>query len=306
METVLIAGGTGLIGEALTDALIVKGYRVIVLSRKKHKSMRRGLDYAVWNVKESTIEREAIETADHIVNLAGANLAEGRWTKNRKKELEDSRVQSGQLIVKALEEIPNNVKTVVSASGIGYYGSDDVIPNTNPYREDKQPGDDFLASLCVKWEQAIQPVMELGKRLVILRSGIVLSQKGGAYKEFRMPFKFRVAPVLGSGKQMVSWIHIDDIVRLYIDVIENKNYHGAYNAVAPEPVSNKRLMKAIAQTLHGPFIFFPVPAFSLRVALGEMSVEVLKSNTVSSEKVQEAGFKFHYPTIKAAVKQLEQ
>lgn len=304
MATVLITGGTGMIGTALTRALVRQGYEVIILSRSKKRSEEKNISYAVWNVEAQTIDEEAVKKADHIVHLAGANLADKRWTNKRKQEIIDSRVKSGELLIKVLKEISNKVQTVISSSAIGYYGPDPSIPNTKPFIETDPPYDDFLSIVVKQWEVAIRPAEELRKRLVILRTGIVLSNEGGAYKEFKKPLQFGVASVLGNGKQIVSWIHIDDLVRLYIDTIENKALKGIYNAVAPNPVSNRELIKAIARQRKKFHITAPVPSFVLKIVLGEMSIEVLKSATVSSEKIQSEEFSFLYPTIEKAVADL--
>jgi uncharacterized protein (TIGR01777 family) len=301
MATVLITGGTGLIGTALTKALVQKDYDVIVLSRSKKSSTQKKISYAAWNVVNQTIDEEAVKKADYVVHLAGANVAEGRWTDERKKEIVDSRVDSGRLLVKVLKEIPNKIKAVISSSAIGYYGPDAETANLKPFVETDLPYNDFLGTTVVQWEKAVEPVKKSGKRLVLLRTGIVLSNEGGAYKEFKKPLKFGIASILGTGKQIVSWIHIDDLVRLYVEAIENENYNGIYNAVAPNPVSNKELVKEIARQTRKNYLTAKVPSFVLKTVLGEMSIEVLKSTTVSSDKVQDEGYQFLYPTISDAV-----
>lgn len=311
METVVITGGTGLIGTALTKAFVQKGYEVVILSRSKRLSTQENISYAVWDVNGRTINEDAIKKADYIIHLAGANIAEKRWTKKRKKEIVDSRVDSGKLLVKALKEIPNHIKAVVSASAIGYYGPD-LTPGPSPEGEGRKipfieadsPFNDFLGKTVHQWESAIQPVKELGKRLVLFRQGIVLSNDGGAYKEFKKPLQFGVASILGSGKQTVSWIHIDDLVRLYVEAIENENWQAVYNAVSPNPVSNQQLIKEIAGQTKKFYITAKVPAFVLKIILGEMSVEVLKSTTVSSNRIQREGFQFLFPTIEDAIENL--
>ncbi len=306
MATILITGGTGLIGSALSKTLAAEGNKIIVLSREgsKHKP-EENLRYADWNINEQKIERAAIEQADYIIHLAGANVADGRWTEKRKKEILDSRVKSGALLVKALREIPNHVQAVISASGIGYYGEDPKVPNPKPFEEDAPAAKDFLGNVVTAWEAAVHPVTSLGKRLVIFRTGLVFSKDGGAYPEFKKTFPFRLASVLGSGKQVISWIHIDDLVRLYIDAIEKESFNGVYNAVTPAPVSNKELITRIADEKPGFHMTLHVPAFVLKTVLGEMSVEVLKSTTVSPRKLREQGFSFTYSTIDAAIRQLE-
>lgn len=305
MQTVVVTGGTGLIGTALTKALVQKDYEVIILSRSIQSSSQKNIFYRVWNVKKQSIDEEAIKKADYIIHLAGANVAEKRWTQKRKKAIVYSRVKSGELLVKAVKQTPNKIKKIISASAIGYYGADEAIPNSKPFIETNLPYNDFLGSTVQNWEAAIEPAKKSEKKLVIFRTGIVLSPEGGAYKEFKKPLKFGVASILGNGKQIISWIHIDDLVRLYIEAIENENWEGVYNAVAPNPVSNQQLIKEIAKQTRKFFIPVKVPSSALKLLLGEMSVEVLKSTTVSSEKVCSAGFVFLYPTIQSAVENLE-
>lgn len=302
MATILITGGTGLIGRALTKALLEKGYEVIILTRDPAKSATHTtrLNYAAWDPAAQTIDAAAITKADHIIHLAGAGVADKRWSKKRKQEIVESRVKSGELLVKTLKETANKVQSVISSSAIGWYGPDGKAQNTG-FTEDAPPAPDFLGQTCRQWEASIEQVTQLGKRLVKLRTGIVLSNEGGALKEFLKPLSFGIATILGSGRQMISWIHIDDMVRLYINAIEKENMIGVYNAVAPSPVTNKQLIMALARRKRGRF-FIPVyvPSFVLKIMLGEMSIEVLKSATVSCEKLSKTGFVFQYPTITAA------
>jgi uncharacterized protein len=308
MATILITGGTGLIGKALTNALLEKKYKVIILSRDlgKQHTKNHNLSLAQWDVNSQHIDKAAIANADYIIHLAGAGVADKRWTKKRKQEIIDSRVKGSQLIVKALQEIPNNVKAVISASAIGWYGPDPVIPNPKPFREDDPNDDAFLGETCRLWEESLEPVRKMGKRLVKLRTGIVLSNEGGALKEFKNPLRFGVSAILGSGKQVISWIHIDDLVRLYIAAIEDQHMNGVYNAVSPDPVSNKKLTLQLSRLQKGNF-FIPVhvPSFVLKIVLGEMSIEVLKSATVSCDKIHYSGFVFLYPSIEAALAHLK-
>lgn len=304
MATIVITGGTGMIGTALSKILAEKGHQVVVLTRKA-KPAKGTIQYKEWNVEKGTIDASAITEADYIVHLAGANVAEGRWTQKRKKEIIGSRVKSGGLLVKALHHHPNNIKAVISVSAQGWYGPDPQVPNPRPFTENDPAHTDFLGTTCRAWEDAIAPVAQLGKRLVIFRIGIVLSNDGGAYAEFKKPVTFGAATVLGSGKQVVSWIHIQDLVRLFSTALENETWHGVYNAVAPNPVTNKELILQIAKQRGKFYVPFKVPSFALKLALGEMSIEVLKSATVSSQKVQDAGFEFLYPTIGKAVAALE-
>jgi uncharacterized protein len=301
METVIITGGTGLIGTALTKLLSSRGFKVIILSRRKH-GPSGNVSYVMWDLKTSYIDPEVIKSADHIVHLAGAGVADKRWTKRRKKEIVNSRVDGSKLIVKALTEIDNKVQTVVSASAMGWYGPD--RKGGKPFVEADPPYHDFLGTTCKRWEESMQPVTALGKRLVFLRTAIVLSNEGGAFKEFLKPFKASVAAILGSGRQVISWIHIDDLCRMYLAAIENKEMQGPYNAAAPETITNKQLMLKIARARTRPYIAVHVPSFALKLVLGEMSVEVLKSATMSDNKIRSSGFNFIYPTIDAALNEL--
>ena len=308
MPTVLITGGTGLVGAALSSLLLEKEYEVIVLSRAiatVKRSTIAGLSYAEWDITKQTINSSAVQRADYIVHLAGAGVADKRWTPERKKEIQESRTQSSALLVKALKENSNKVKAVISASAIGWYGADPVIPSPKPFTENDPADIEFLGETCKQWEASIEPVTALGKRLVKLRTGIVLSNDGGALAEFKKPLRFGIAAILGNGKQIISWLHIDDLCRMYLQAIENENMSGAYNAVAPKPVSNKELVLQLAKMMKGKF-YLPVhvPSFALKIILGEMSVEVLKSATVSANRMRQAGFNYVYPSLEAAFNQL--
>ena len=307
METVLITGGTGMIGKALTQALIERGFNVIILTRHlsdKQKNQNDKLAYAIWDVAKQTIDKNAFAKADYIVHLAGANFADKRWNEKVKNEIVSSRVDSAKLIIESLKTIPNKVRTVISASGISWYGADD-INMSKPFTETDPSANDFMAQTCQQWENAIEPASFLGKRLIKFRIGPVLSSDGGAYVEFKNPLRFGVAGIIGNGKQIMSWIHIDDLVRAILYGMENEKMDGVYNAVAPKPASNKELILKIAEKLEGKrFIAIHVPSLALKMVFGEMINEILKSTAVSSEKIQQAGFIFQYPDLGSAINQL--
>ncbi len=310
MKKILIAGGTGLVGSRLSRMLVEKGYEIIILTRKlpaKPQPAGSAITYALWDVAQGTIDRAALSAADYIINLAGAGVAEKRWTAARKQEIVDSRVQSCALLVKALQETHHNrVKAVLCASAAGYYGPDQQVPSGAAFRESDPPATDFLGTTCRLWEASIEPVTALGKRLVKFRTGIVLSNDGAALAEFKKPLRFGLATTLGKGTQVVSWIHIEDFCRFIIMALEEEALSGAYNTVAPEPVSNRTLITTLAR-LRGKF-YLPVrvPAFVLKLALGEMSVEVLKSVTLSAKRVLDTGFQFNYPDIQTALEGLRE
>ena len=306
MQTVILTGGTGLIGKPLTQRLIKKGFRVIILTRKIPAAVAtEGIQYALWNVKEKKIDIAAVQKADHIIHLAGAGVMDKRWTAAYKKEIQDSRTQSSALLIETLQQNENKVQTIVSSSAIGWYGHDTEESMQNGFTETDPPDKSFLGETCRLWEESIDAATLIGKRVVKLRTGIVLSNDGGALVEFKKPLKVGLATILGSGKQTVSWIHIDDLCRMYIHALQNQNLQGAYNAVAPSPVSNKTLTLELAKIIRKRF-FIPVyvPSFVLKIMLGESSVEVLKSTTVSCEKIKQSGFAFLYPSVEAALMQL--
>lgn len=300
MTTVLITGGTGLVGKALTEILLAKGYYVIILSRKPASNTQKpNLQFARWDVTKKEIDIAALQQADYIVHLAGAGVMDKRWTTAYKQEIIDSRVKSAQLIVENLRNYPNKVKAVISASAVGWYK-----PTGLEHTEDETADSSFLGTVCKQWEESIQPVTALGKRLVTLRIGIVLSKEGGALKEFIQPLKFGVAAILGNGKQIVSWVHLEDLCRMFLFTMENENTAGVYNAVAPAPVSNKLLTITLAKKRNRFYIPVYVPAFILKLMLGGGSTEVLKSCAVSCKKIESAGFSFKFAALDSALADL--
>ncbi len=303
-QTLLITGGTGLVGKALTRALVKKGYKVIILTRNTRDQERQAhVQFAAWDVSKQEIDKAALQEADYIIHLAGAGVVEKKWTTAYKKEIQESRTESSRLIIDGLKNNENKVKAIISASAIGWYGAD--TEPVKPFSENDAADDSFLGQTCKLWEAGIEPVTSLGKRLVKFRIGIVLSNDGGALVEFKKPLRFGVAAILGNGKQMVSWIHMDDLCNLFIAGIENENLSGSYNAVAPNPVSNKALTLTLAKAMKGKlYIPMQVPAFVLKIMMGQRSIEVLKSTTVSCKKIQDAGFEFGFKTIEAALENL--
>jgi len=304
MQTILITGGTGLVGKTLSKYLLSKGFKVIVLTRTiPQTAADSNIRYATWDVKKQTIDVEALQLADFIIHLAGAGVVDKKWTDAYKKEIEESRTQSSKLIVDTLKAHSHSVKAIISSSAIGWYGSDKQPGFA--FTEEDPADDSFLGRTCQLWEDSIEPATALGIRVCKLRTGIVLSNDGGALAEFKKPIQMGVAGILGNGKQIVSWIHIDDLCRMFLHAIENASMHGSYNAVAPTPVSNKELTLKLAQLIKGSFyISLHVPVFILKLMLGTRSEEVLKSTTVSCTKIRNEGFTFLYPGIDAALAEL--
>ncbi len=301
MQTVIITGGTGMIGQALAKQFIANGYEVIILSRSPKRSSRLHLSYAKWDIEKGEIDLDALAKANIIVHLAGEGVADKRWTVKRKQAIVDSRVQSGNLLVKALSENKHQVKTFIAASAIGWYGPDTAASLENGFVESDTPDNSYLGNTCQLWEQSTAAVATMGIRLVTLRIGIVFNKKGGALAEFLKPAKFALATILGNGKQIVSWIHHQDLCKMIQYAIETPAIEGVYNAVAPDTVTNKKLVLTIAKNTYP--IYFPsfVPGFLLKIILGEMSIEVLKSTNVSAQKIQAAGFVFDFPNVEEAI-----
>ena len=246
------------------------------------------------------IDNEAIAKADYIIHLAGAGVMDKKWTEEYKKEIISSRIDSATLITDSLKNNTNKVKAVISASAIGWYKASDTI-----HTEDEPADDSFLGQTCKLWENSVATILQLNKRLVTLRIGIVLSKDGGALKEFITPLQFGVAAILGNGQQMISWITIDDLCRLFLFAIENEKIKGVYNAVAPNPVTNKMLTLTLAKKMKGNF-YLPihVPTFILKTMLGGRSIEILKSTNASCQKIISAGFNFLHPNIENALQDI--
>lgn len=298
IKSILITGGSGLLGTALTDLLLQKGYHVSHLGRSP--SMGKVKCYR-WSVSGKYIDPKALHEVDAIIHLAGAGVADKRWTSERKTEILESRTKSAELIYDTLQSTPNQVKVVVSATAVGYYGINTLDEWCD---ETRGHGEDFLATVCQLWEAAANPIETLGKRLVKIRVGVVLSNKGGALVQMAQPVKWCVGAPLGTGKQWVSWIHIHDLCGIFLNAIENENMAGVYNAVAPNPVTNRDLNKAIASALHRPLFMPPVPEWAMKILLGEMSEIVVTGQRVKCDKIKSTGFEFKFTDAGQAVKDL--
>ncbi|MBK7406917.1 MAG: TIGR01777 family protein [Saprospirales bacterium] len=298
MSHILVAGGTGLIGSRLCTRLQENGHQVALLSRKPGASGK--IKTYQWDPARGTIDLTAIQQADAVINLAGAGIADTLWTAARKRLIVESRAQSTALLRQAIQSTPNNVQTYLSASAIGFYGH----AGEEWLEETASTGKGFLAESTKAWEDAFHEVEKLNIRAVALRIGIVLTPKGGALEKILLPFKGRVGSYFGNGRQWYSWIHIEDVCRLFLYAMENIDMRGIYNAVAPNPVTNKELVESIAKVRGGFNLIAPVPAFLLRTAMGEMADVILNSNRVSAKKTVAAGFTFQYPELSPALEAL--
>ena len=254
-----------------------------------------------WDIKKEEVDIEAIKQADYIINLAGAGIADKRWTDARKKIIIESRVQTAQLLYDACSRLNHKPKAYISASAIGYYGErGDTWVN-----EDSAPGDEgFLPKSCIAWEAAVDPFNASDIRTVIIRIGIVLSTQGGALAKMLPSYHVRVGAYFGNGQQYYSWIHIEDMCRIFAKAVEDKSMKGVYNGVAPHPVTNKKLAEDIATALDKPSVVMPVPEFGLRLAMREMADVVLVGSRVSSKKIEQTGFDFQHPELIPALRDL--
>ena len=296
---ILITGGTGLVGNHLSKILKKKGYDVAILSREKN--INANIKTYSWNVDKKEIDTEAIEKTDYIIHLAGAGIAEKRWSKKRKQLIIDSRIKSADFILSKIKENKIQLKAFISASAIGYYGA---ITSDKIFIETDVAATDFLGNTCSLWEQAVDRFDELGIRTVKIRTGIILSKEDGALAKMTIPVKMGIGSSIGSGKQFIPWIHIDDLCNIYVKAIEDNKLKGAYNAVAPEHITNRELTKALAFALNKPFYFPNVPALLIKLLFGKMADILLKGSRVSSEKITNSGFNFSFPNIKGAFENL--
>jgi len=298
MKTILITGGSGLIGTELTKKLRQRGYDVRHLAREKKN---KDVQVFTWDVNGQEIEPGAVEGVDAIIHLAGAGVVDKRWTEERKKEILESRTKSTLLLCNELKKGSHKVQSFICASAIGYYG---LVCNDESYQEDDAPGTDFLADVTKRWEHVTKAINDLAIRVVNIRTGVVLSKEGGALEQIVRPVKFYMGAPLGSGAQYVSWIHIDDHCNIIIKSLEDINWEGPYNSVSPNPVTNKTFTKAIAKVLDKPLTLPNIPSFVLKALLGEMSSVVLYGCKVSAEKVMKAGYEFKFQNVEDALKDL--
>jgi uncharacterized protein len=294
---ILIAGGTGFIGSALTRSLLADGHRVVILTRSPQRMrLPQGAQAAGWDGRTTSGWLEVFSEMDAVINLAGATIGQWPWSAERKKVLLNSRVDAGVAIAQAFQQAVKKPGLLMQASGVGYYGSRE---NT-PLNEDAPAGKDFIASLAVEWEASTRMVASLGVRCVTMRTALVLGENG-ILPLMALPVRLFLGGPLGSGQQGVSWIHIDDQVRAIRFLLENEKARGVYNLSAPNPLSNADFMRFLAQALRRP-CWLPVPAFALRIVLGEMSTLLLDGQFVIPQRLVNQGFTFKYEHVLEAFK----
>lgn len=297
-NNILITGASGFIGTKLIRNLLERGHQVSILSRNPQKI--KGVKVYQWNIENQTIDNRALDDIDTIIHLAGAGIAEERWSKARKQLIVDSRVLSTKLLYKAIQDKKAPVKTIISASAVGFYGDrgDEILA------ESSSKGTGFLADTCQQWENAVDEAKLFEVRLVKFRIGLVLSKHGGALAKLETPVSLFLGAPLGSGKQWMPWIHVTDLLALFENAIEDSKYEGTYNACSPIPVTNLEFTKILAKTLFRPVWPLNVPEFVLKAVLGEMSQVILISNRTSSQKLIKTGFKFRYAGLDEALKEI--
>jgi uncharacterized protein len=297
---ILVPGGTGLIGNAFTKALVAAGDEVWVLSRSPEKVRApAGVKVFRWDGKTPQGWEHLLEQADAIVNLSGENLAASPWTSERKRIILTSRVDTGQAIVAALNNISHRPALLMQASAVGYYGPGDdrILDEASP------AGQDYLGQICIQWEASTQPVESLGIRRVVIRSGLIQTSAGGMLPRLLLPFRLFVGGPLGNARQWWPWIHLQDEVDAMVFLLKNPAAQGAYNLTAPEPVRMAAFGKTLAKVLHRPY-WFPVPAFGLKLLLGEMSKIVLEGQRAVPRRLQDLGYHFRFTQLEPALKDL--
>ncbi len=299
MAKVLITGGSGLIGKMLTKSLISKGYEVVHLGRKAYKG--DGYECFKWDILSGQIDEKAFESLDYVVHLAGAPIADTKWNAKGKKEIIDSRVKGSELIQNVILKKNISLKAFIGASAIGYYGA---VTNETIYVEEDSFTNDFLGSTCKAWEDTYSNVLNFSARKVIVRVSVVLSKDGGAYKKLISSAKFGFAACLGTGKQYMPWIHIDDMVSVFMKAIEDEKFSGIYNATSSEHTTNKEFTKKLCKSIKRPFLGLKAPAFFLKLILGEMAVMVLEGSRVSNQKLLNTGFDFKFKELDKALEDL--
>lgn len=295
-QTVLITGGSGLIGRYLTSRLLEEGFNVAHLSRSQDQFGK--VRVYRWDPAEKIINEEFLSGIDYVIHLAGTNIGNGRWNANRKKEILSSRVGSANFLHEVLSSQNLKLKAFISASAIGYYGA---VTTEKIFTEDDPPAVDFLGNVCKSWEEAADRFSDLSGRVVKIRTGVVLERSDSAVSKLLRPAQFGVFPVTGDGRQFMPWIHIHDLTGIYLKSVNDISINGTYNAVAPQFSTHREFMSELARALDKRFFGPPVPGFILKIAMGEMADVVLKGSRVSAGKIIKAGYHFKFDNLPSAL-----
>lgn len=298
---VLVTGASGFVGQRVVKQLLNKGDEVVILTRNVVKAalyLGNQCKYYVWSDTNELPPEEAFIGVDAVINLMGEGIADKRWDEAQKQKIYNSRIIGTSKLVERIKGMDKRPSVFVSASGIGVYGNrgDEVIT------EESSVTDDFLAKVCKDWEAEAEKAKDLGLRVVLLRTGVVIGKDGGALKKMIIPFKMGVGGPVASGKQYMSWIHVEDLAGIYVQAVRDPSYSGIYNGTAPNPVTNKEFTKELGKAVGRP-AFFPVPAFALKAMFGEMSQVLLDGQKVLPKRVQEKKFRFRYPIVEMAIKE---
>jgi hypothetical protein len=301
METIIVTGGTGLIGSHLCKKLKEKGYNVALLSRNSKSD--NDIPVYSWDLDKNMIDPEAISTADYIIHLAGAGIGDKRWTKKRRELISESRIKTCELLFKKVQESGTKLKAFISASGIGYYGAE---TSDKIFTETDHPASDFIGEVCRQWEQSADRFKETGIRTVKIRTGIVLTRTGGALGRMSTAVKMGIGSALGNGRQYIPWIHIEDLCNIYMKAIGDTSITDVYNGVAPEHITNREFIRTLARVLNKPFLFPAVPSFAMKLLFGKMAGIILNGSRVSADKIISAGYHFEFPDLENALKNLFQ
>ncbi|STD59331.1 TIGR01777 family oxidoreductase [Empedobacter falsenii] len=291
---ILLTGGSGLIGSELTKILIKNGHQVRILTREKE------IEHPFYHWEKDTIDEKVFENLDGIIHLAGSLIAK-RWTNSYKKEIFSSRVDTANLLFEYVKKLNIDLKFFISASGTGYYGQ---ITSDKIFKETDKPNTDFLGKVCVAWENAAYQFEKIGARVVCLRTSLVLSKNSEGFKLLKKPIQLGIGANLGDGKQWMPWIHITDLLQIYAQAVEDEKMNGSYNASSPENINHSNFNHRLARKMNKPFFIPNIPAFVMKLALGEMSSLVLNGSRIDATKIQETGFEFQYPTLGKALEEL--
>lgn len=299
MAKVLVTGGAGAIGTRLIPKLQEEGHEVCIIGRTKHDLA--GAQSFTWDLQQHTMESEALDDVTHIIHLAGAGIADASWSPKRKKVILDSRVTPLQLLRRSLQDRGQKVEAIISSSAVGYYGA---VTSDAVFEENDAAADDFLGETCRKWEQAVIEMKDVAEREVRVRTGIVLMKDDGALPKLAKPVKFGVGAPIGSGKQWMPWIHVNDLVGIFLKSVNDVKMNGAFNAVTPQHIDQRDFIDELGQLLHRPTFLPPIPGFLVRTVMGDMAKIITEGSRVSSKKVQQAGYTFQFSTLSSALQEL--